>query len=142
MVKCQCTKRRYSSKSKIPTKALTRRRHRQWNGGTRYIGKNSNDGKNGIIGKSDKIGTDPRNGTNEHRPVELPMFGLQISLSVSCFFGRHFAYRHHRMPCTRRCVKTEHLTRRSTHVLSRCAQCSAVFFICSRFHPALALPQG
>ena len=125
---------------KDPDKALMRRRHRhrQRHVGVRYTGKNSNNGKNGINGKSDKIGTDLRNGTNEHRPLESPFF-ISFFSPVSCFFVGHFAYRHQRMSCTRRSVKTQHFTGCSTRKISRLKHSC---FKCSRFIPHLQLTKA
>ena len=68
------------------------------------------NGKNHINGKDDKIGTDGRNG---NRFLEPPChFKMSLPASGSFFLKKKkkFQYRHQRLPCTRRMVKTEHLT--------------------------------
>ena len=96
---------------------------------------NNITGKNDINGMNDKVGMDGRNGTNEYRLREWPHHSANFFASQSIVCG-HFANIHQRMSCTRRGVKTEHLTRRSKHayflVARREAQLSKLFHI-SRF---------
>ena len=57
---------------------------------------------------------------------------LQISLPLSRLFSqKHFSYRHQRMSCTRRRVKTEHLTERTTDAhFSRARDTSSTHMRC------------
>ena len=63
-----------------------------------------------------------------------------VFASQSMFFCGHFKYRHYRMSCTRRAVKTEHLTGRSTHIFFslRAMEHSCFAFYASPNAPALA----
>ena len=100
-----------------------RRRHRdrQRHGGICNNGKMLNNHENGKK-KNGKISDGGR--TGKYCPSE-PSLLLQKSCTFAVF-EKDFAYRHQRMSCMRRGVKTEQLTGRSTHVYFLVAPCSTV----------------
>ena len=110
-----------------------RHRHRQRHCGIRTYGKNPSNGENDNNGKNDKIGMDGGNGTNEYRFLQWPQSFCNFA-SQSIFVAGNFAYRHKRMSCSRRKVKTENISPDAAHthmflVARRVSQC----FMCSRF---------